>query len=220
MRTLELFSGTQSFSKGIKRLDAAHDCVTVDILPKFRPSIRANILTWNYKVFPPGHFDIIWCSPPCTEYSTAKTIGVRDLESADACVRACWEIIDYFQPATWILENPQTGLLSKRMLSLRPDAQQFYDADYCAYGKPYRKRTRFWTNFPCLDLRLCTGEGSCPQMVGNKHLGNCGGGRVGDGQLRFSVWEKDAIPERLIDYLIQAATSATVLGSTATHSEH
>ena len=67
--TLELFAGTQSFSKGVKRWNSDDTTVTVDILKKFQPTHQANILPWDYTIYPPGHFDIIWCSPPCTEYS-------------------------------------------------------------------------------------------------------------------------------------------------------
>jgi site-specific DNA-cytosine methylase len=43
---------------------------------------------WEYrKVFAPGHFDLVAASVPCNEYSQAKKVGVRDMESADKLVR-------------------------------------------------------------------------------------------------------------------------------------
>lgn len=206
MRTLELFAGTHSFTKGVKRKYGA-DCetVSVDILPRFAPTHRANILTWDYKIYPPGHFDIIWCSPPCTEYSCAKTRGARDLDTADACVRRCWEIIDYFAPKHWLIENPQTGLLARRMEDIRGGAP-FVDADYCAYGTHYRKRTRFWTSAKPT-LHMCEGRGKCPGMIGARHIATFGGTvapLVRDGGIRHTVWERDAIPTRLIDALVDA----------------
>ncbi len=203
---LELFSGTQSFSKSI----IATQKVTIDILPKFNPTIQADILLWDYTIYPPNYFTIIWCSPPCTEYSKAKTRGSRNLELADKCVKRCFEIIDYFKPKFWILENPATGLLPMRMESLRPNLRS-YTADYCVYGKPYRKRTMFWSNLE-LKLKHCKGKGNCDQMEGSKHKGSCGNGTKRYNQLNInSVWEKDSIPSQLIqDILLLFYHSSTV----------
>ena len=201
MRTLELFAGTQSFTKGIKRL-GDHETITLDLLPKFNPDICCNIMDWNYTIYPPSYFDIIWCSPPCTEYSKAKSRGERNLTLADDLVRKCFEIIDYFQPKIWILENVGTGLLVKRMETIRPNLDHTF-VDYCAYGKPYRKRTILWSNI-LLQLELCAGKGKCNQMENGKHIGSCGNGTRRYNQVNIhSVWEKDEIPEKLIDTLLQ-----------------
>ena len=42
--------------------------------------IKCDIMDWDYKVFLPGASDEVWASPPCTEYSRAKTVGVRKIE--------------------------------------------------------------------------------------------------------------------------------------------
>ena len=199
MRTLEIFSGTQSFSKGIKRQQG--DPVTVDILNKFKPTIQANILEWDYKIYAPGYFDVIWASPPCTEYSKAKTRGIRDLELADKLVARSFEIIDYFKPKVWILENVGTGLLVQRMETIRPGLKSYF-VDYCAYGKSYRKRTILWSNIE-LKLNLCAGKGKCPAMEKLKHKGSVGNGTKKYNAERISsVWEKDEIPELLIDSIL------------------
>ena len=206
MRVLELFAGTQSFTKTVERLYPDAECVTVDILPKFNPTYLANLATWNYKALgPPGHFDIIWCSPPCTEYSKAKTRGVRDLESADHLVRRCAEIIQYFQPRAWIIENVGTGLLPYRMPTLWPEAGEVTCADYCAYGAPYRKRTAFWSNADLSDLKFCGGPGDCPAMVENRHIGSVGNARSRYNSVGInSVWVKNAIPPLLCEALLAA----------------
>jgi hypothetical protein len=180
--------------------------ITVDILNKFHPTHVADILTWDYTIYPPGHFDIVWCSPPCTEYSKAKTRGERDLQLADRCVQRCFTIIDYFQPRVWIVENPATGLLPRRMPTIRPGIQ-YYMGDYCAYGAPYRKRTAFWCNMP-LTLTLCGGAGVCTSMVDNKHRGSCGNGtNTYNSEGIHSVWDKDAIPPRLIQQILTCVTA-------------
>lgn len=201
MKTLELFAGTQSFSKGVFRSDNTSTIITVDLLKKFNPTIVVDILNWDYTIYKPGDFDIIWASPPCTEYSKAKTKGVRNLELADSLVRKSFEIIDYFKPKSWIVENVGTGLLVKRMEQIKPHLNS-YLADYCVYGKPYRKRTIFWSNKELL-LDTCAGVGVCQQMNGSKHLGSCGNGTTMYNSCKInSVWQKDSIPEPLIDGLI------------------
>ena len=53
-------------------------------------------------------FDIVVASPPCTEYSAAKTTGVRkEEELADPLVKKALEIIQYFSPPVWWLETPR-----------------------------------------------------------------------------------------------------------------
>jgi hypothetical protein len=210
MRTLEIFSGTQSFSKGIKRLSSENETITVDILDKFNPTHIEDILTWNYKQYPVGYFNIIWCSPPCTEYSKAKSRGVRNLDGADILVRRSFEIIDYFQPQAWIVENVGTGLLVKRMESIRSGLSS-YLVDYCVYGKPYRKRTILWSNIH-LHLGLCKGKGYCTQMDGAKHKGSCGNGTQRYNSAGVSsVWEKDEIPSPLIDTIVCQLLTAVPL---------
>jgi hypothetical protein len=204
MKTLEIFAGTQSFSKAVKRQSLENETITVDILNKFQPTIQTDILEWDYKTYPVGYFDVIWCSPPCTEYSKAKTRGIRNLELADSLVRKSFEIIDYFKPKYFIVENVGTGLLVKRMKDIRD--VPMYLVDYCAYGKPYRKRTALWSNI-AFEFQLCAGVGKCLGMDGRKHKGSCGNGTRRYNQANISsVWEKDAIPERLVDYIVETVT--------------
>lgn len=203
-RTLELFAGTQSFTKGVKRLYPAGQAqaLTVDILPKFKPTFVADMLEWDYTIFPPEHFDIIWCSPPCTEYSSAKSRGVRDLEYADRLVKRCFEILDYYKPKAWIMENPATGLLPGRIATIRPGIPAPVIGDYCAYGASYRKRTAFWSNKP-LALRQCQKD-KCESMgTDGRHKAIIGGTSRRPGQTEVrNVWARDTIPPTLIDALI------------------
>ena len=206
MRTLELFAGTQSFSKAVMRRDRQNMAVTVDILPKFCPTHVADINTWDHTIYPPGHFDVVWCSPPCEQYSKARTTGgPRDLSGADQNVRRCLELIDYFQPRVWIIENPQTGLLPKRIAALRAGLP-FTDVDYCAYGKQYRKRTRVWSNIP-FTLQLCGGAGICAAMIERRHRASCANTSPRYNPQHpngLTVWQKDAIPDALVDDIVAA----------------
>jgi site-specific DNA-cytosine methylase len=204
-RLLELFSGTKSVSKAVgARFD---EIVSVDILEKFQPSVVSDILSWDYKIYPPGHFDAIWASPPCTEYSKMKYISgaSRNLGLADRIVQRTIEIIEYFSPDRWYIENPQTGLLKDRPFMM---GIPFTDVDYCMYSDwGYKKKTRIWTavNY---EGKLC-----------DKKCGNINNGIHGSPIMPFKVYNLDKslsvyrsqnkdflyrIPEKLIQELFDA----------------
>ena len=61
---------------------------------------------------------MIWSSPPCTEYSRAKSTGVRKIAEANRVVERTWDIIAHFMPTFWFMENPQTGMLKDQVMML------------------------------------------------------------------------------------------------------
>ena len=104
MKLLELFSGTGSVGSVAKNMGW-----TVVSLDLKGADINCDILQWKYKKYPVKYFDMIWSSPPCIEYSIAKQTGVRKIEEANEIVMKTLEIIKYFKPRIWFIENPQTN---------------------------------------------------------------------------------------------------------------
>tara|TARA_R110000824_G_scaffold333318_1_gene519937 strand:- start:1046 stop:1630 length:585 start_codon:yes stop_codon:yes gene_type:complete len=161
LKVLELFSGTGSVGKVLKKFD--WDVISLDI--DERADIVCDILEWDYKKYPKDTFDIIWASPPCDEYSImnhCRPTKICDLESADKLVLKTLEIIKYFNPEWWFIENPQTGKLKQR--PFMKDIP-YIDVDYCMFDWYIRKRTRIWTNRE-LSNRLC--NKTCNAMIDEK----------------------------------------------------
>ena len=71
MRSLELFSGTGSVGSAFAA--AGWTIISLDSDPKTDAAIHEDILTWDYTIYPPGHFDAVWASPCCTHYSLRPT---------------------------------------------------------------------------------------------------------------------------------------------------
>lgn len=194
MRMLELFAGTHSVSKALG--SRVTELVSVDLLPRFGATVTCDILQLDYTRWPPGYFDVVWASPPCTEYSVAKTRAPRRIAEANAVVQRTLEIIEYLQPRAYFLENPATGLLKNQpFMAGRP----FVDVDYCQFGFPYRKRTRIWTNQARAN-RLCD-KTTCQFMVDGHHLQAVGGGNGAAQEL--GRLKKYRIPEQLVWYLFE-----------------
>ncbi|MFM7978761.1 MAG: hypothetical protein ACKPKO_05545, partial [Candidatus Fonsibacter sp.] len=119
------------------------------------PDMQSDIMDWDYTTYSPHHFGVIWASPPCTEYSMAKTAGVREIEEANKISQ---------QTQYWIIENPKNGKLKEQEFMAE---LPFKDVDYCKYGMPYRKRTRLWNLVECWGPRpLC--QKDCDSMSDNR----------------------------------------------------
>ena len=165
MKVLELFSGTGSIAKVAK--EKGWEVVSLDLKGA---DININILDWDYKeAYKPGDFDIIWASPPCHTFSNLRRswIGRRlkahggavctaemldkDMETKGMPIlRKAEEIIDYFKPKYWFMENPQTGKMKEYV------DRTFYDVDYCQYADwGYKKPTRIWSNLEGFEAKRC-----------------------------------------------------------------
>ena len=79
---LELFSGTGSVGRAAKIF--GYDVISLDLKDA---TIITDILEWDYTKLDPNMIDVIWASPPCTQYSIAKTLGTRKIEEANRIVK-------------------------------------------------------------------------------------------------------------------------------------
>jgi hypothetical protein len=171
MRCLEVFKGTGSVGKVFEA--AGWEVISVDVEAKFEPTLCVDVLKWDYWQYPPGHFDYVHLSPPCTEYSKAMTKRPRNLALGDSLVDKALEILVYFRPRWWTLENPYTGMLKSRpaMQHLKPFMQRVC---YCKYSEgdetwSYRKETAIWTNLKWKPRPLCHRDSPCQWFNGKAH---------------------------------------------------
>ena len=179
MKVLELFSGTGSVGKCCKQL--GWDVVSVDLL--LPADHQVDIMDFDYKQYDKNEFDIVWASPPCTFYSNLQNCWIgrtrkdgitvtkewieEQRKESDKLIKKTFEIIDYFKPHWWFVENPATGQLRDRDIVKNIP---YYDVSYCMYSNwGYEKRTRIWTNKKDWNNLICDKSGSCGNMIDSKH---------------------------------------------------
>lgn len=99
---LDLCSGLGGASQ--PALDRGWKVLRVDIDPRFKPTIVADVRALPLKPF---HVDVLWASPPCQEFSKW---GMRcffpDPPEPDLSIaQSVKAFIDWIQPVCWMVEN-------------------------------------------------------------------------------------------------------------------
>lgn len=158
MKTVELFSGTKSFSKVMEA--HGHETYTVDNDPALEPDVcmdMRKVPVWEFE-----GTDMLWASPPCEGFSVAAigrnwTGGYRAYEAKSDSARnsiqlvdAAITIINNSKPKYWFIENPR-GMLRKMswmedLTDERHPGNRRLTVTYCQYGDSRMKPTDIWTN--------------------------------------------------------------------------
>ena len=200
LRLLELFAGSQSVGKVAAELGievVSLDDMSVSGLPQ--PTFAENILGWDYRnQFEPGHFDFIWASPVCTYFSSMRFSMIGREVDGEVFTREKFEqdindyglplldkvleIIDYFQPRKFFIENPNTGKMKQFL------AGPHSVVSYFAYGMPWEKPTSIWHNLQKFKPKVANDkagpEGSEALQAANKR-------------------DKAVIPAKLVQHLFK-----------------
>ena len=231
MRLLELFSGTHSVGKIATKKGYEVYSLDRDMGPRnddytSTNHFREDILTWNYKQFTEGYFDIITASPVCLFWSVLRNTWIgrrsksinpdgtivikadiqRDIELlGKPMVDKIFEILEYFSPKYWWIENPKTSKMKDYISERWSDYNYFYDVDYCMYSDwGYKKGTRFWTNITNFVPKTC--DQKCGNMLNNskrhKKSVDGGGNRDNNNGMGSVKLERYRIPPKLIEDLL------------------
>jgi hypothetical protein len=154
--------------------------------------------------------DSPWGLPNLSEKDQAK------VDEGNATLRASLKIIMAFQDLElpWILENPNSSRLwhcdgVKAVAAL--DSSEKVVTDYCQFGKPWRKRTRFLCgNIDTAELgrlrQKCMGRGRCSR-TGKPHMhleGRCPKTNVHYTKLA------EPYPAKLCHAIVHALTAQTM----------
>ena len=196
---LDLFCGTGSVGRELEAL--GYHVISLDNDHKRGATFTCDVRDWEYWRYPVGYFDVIFASPPCTEFSQAKTTGIRDLKKADELVRRTLEIVEYFQPTKWFLENPRHGLLRGRPYM---EGIPWVDVDYCQVSDwGYKKPTRIWGGDHVVGLKdwLCVPK-NCPHTVQGAGGQWSHREKLGGSHIRMSREDKYRVPAEVVRFVL------------------
>ena len=181
MRLLELFCGTKSIGKANE--DQGWDVVSVDANRKTNQTIYTDIMDSDYnKLYSPNYFAHVHASPPCKEFSRAKTVGTRKLWLADTIAKRTLEMIQYFSSATYSIENPALGFFALRTIGILDDFPEPHLVSYYKFDPDdhtYRKPTNIWTNLQVEFPIICQKGHRCTYFNGTRHPNNAQRGSRG-----------------------------------------
>ena len=212
MRILELFKGSGSITKFYENNNDV-EVISLDILEKYKPTIVSDIMEFDYKQFPVGHFDYIWSSPECKIFSQLQNTHIgkkwkdkQELYEAQKIdskfINKTIEIIDYLKPKYYYIENPRYSKIWD-FIENENFKKDFVIVDYCAFGYNYKKPTKILTNRK-LDnvLCKCTGNPKHPMRLGassKQFLTERPNIQMPD---KTTLLQRYSIPQGLLEYLL------------------
>lgn len=163
MRVLDLFSGLGGFSQPFK--DRGHEVTTLDVNPKFRPDVVADVRKiWYPSLSLHGSYDVVLASPPCNAFSIVRAWRgwPPELERDGLALVSCtFHLIAEMAPTWWVVENPRGRL--RRYIG--PPRQTVH---LCNFGREFMKPTDLWGRWPggkLKDPRPCAPHNSSPNGI-------------------------------------------------------
>ena len=170
---IELFSGSKSMSDEFNIL--GYDVLTIDINPKYKPDIVADINEISLEDLPEQFRNptVVWAGLDCTYWSRANNKGnhlgkggkilSKEAKQAKKTALNTLNLIKELNPKFWFIENPggNGGLKQQSFMKKYPMVEIYY----CQYGADVQKPTCIWGKFPnkWIPKTVC----SCIKHIGN-----------------------------------------------------
>lgn len=209
MKLLELFAGTRSIGKEAEKL--GFKVFSVDIKPFENINYSTDILNFDFKKVP-FKPQVIWASPPCTTFSVMSLgrywtrSGKPKNEKAALnlqYVSKTIEIINFFKPKFWFIENPRGKLRKLHVLNPLGQWPNFnrQTVTYCKYGWEIMKPTDIFNNCQAWQpVKHCKSGDTChqPSPRGNSKSGL---------QSIHNRQQRSAIPPQLCKEILNAVKS-------------
>ena len=224
MKILELFSGSRSIGKVA---DArGHQVFSVDNVAYPKTNWVGDILDWDYRLneMQVGDLDefyvpdVIWASPPCTDFSVAcigrKWVSGHEFKPKNAdmlgikILEKTIEIIKFYleknPQLNWYIENPRGKMRKAPHWNEIENRRE--TITYCQYGDERMKPTDIWTNdFGWTPRVMCKNGDDC-------HVSAPRGSRTGTQGLKDNH-ERSKIPTDLCKVIIESAEEEYGLNS-------
>ena len=196
---IELFSGTESFSKVWR--ENGGKSFTIDINHKFKPDLRKNIREVTLEDIPEEFRkpDVIWASPPCTTFSVASIgkhwkhgMPSKQAQIGNELLMHTLRLINLLRPKYWFIENPRGMMRTLPIMNALPKNT----VTYCQYGDSRMKPTDIWNNAEWVAKSPCKNGDAC-------HVSAPRGARTGTQGLKGNAI-RSVIPTDLIQEIIGA----------------
>ena len=208
MKVLELFKGSGSITNYYSDSDV--EVISLDILEKYNPTICSDIMTFNYKQFDIGYFDIIWASPECKIFSQLQCTNIgrkwkdkehlqTEREKNKIFINKTIEIIDYLKPTYYFIENPLHSKIWD-FIENKNYIENCVIVDYCYFGYNYKKPTKILTNKNLENKRCSCKKHTMRLGINGKNLQN----GLTDDMIpdNTTLNQRYSIPQKLLEYLL------------------
>lgn len=155
IKILDLFSGSGAWVKPYRNIDE-FEIDSVDII--YKPHINFCMDVRKFKSN--KMYDIIYASPPCTNFVSSQRKFIDE-----ETYRLSFELADLsFSWASkarigYIIENPYSSKMSSMYSG-------YHILDYCRYGYPAQKKTLIWSNLR-LNYKRCNHKFHTYERVDN-----------------------------------------------------
>ncbi len=146
----------------------------------------------------PQPVEIVWCSPPCTEFSTARAEKIE--EPSLEILQACLDVIDYLKPKFWIIENVRGAVHHFKPILGNPKQ---------TIGPFF-----FWGRFPHIAITVGY-KGQQKFRINRDLIVDGPGGHWTFNGIKYNKWDtpnRACIPYEISKKLLEAIDQQTTLG--------